>query len=743
MKGNMKCTGILLLFVFIGMKLFAQHGDSKTDSTRQVTSLGEVVVSANRFPEQKRKIAQQVLVIDKQKIELLNQPTTAEMLTQSGNVLVQKSQLGGGSPIIRGFEANKILIVVDGVRLNNAIYRGGHLQNVITIDPSILERTEILFGPSSVMYGSDALGGVMSFTTKTPLLTNDSKHYFQSNAFMRYASAYQEKTGHADVSFGNQHIASFTSISVSDFGDLRQGSHYFNDFPGWGKRNFYVQRINGKDSMMLNTNPDKQKGSGYSQYDLMQKIVFKTGHVLHELNLQYSQSSDINRYDRLTEINAAGKAKSAEWYYGPAKRLLAVWTIRLPKSYWYDKANLSLHLQDITESRHNRNFNSTKLNHRNEHVGVYGMNADFKKLYGKGDIRYGAEVVFNTVRSTASAENIENGTTSALDTRYPDGGSHTSSIAIYAGNTHAISEKLFINDGIRFTQQRLTARFNDKTFFPFPFNDIRQSSFNATGNIGINYLPAKGWKISALLSSGFRTPNVDDLSKVFESGNGILIVPNPNLKPERTWNYELGVSKTVDKKYHVGATVWYCDYRNVLTTGAGTLNGASTVDFDGTASKVITVINKNKAYLVGSSGQMDVSITPNIGFSGTLHYTYGRTREEGKKFPLDHIAPLFGKAAVHTQVKGFTAELFVLFNGKKDSSSYKLLAEDNELYSADPVRGYTPGWTTINIRSSYNATRHLTIQFSVENITDKYYRVFASGLSAPGRNFTLTLRAKL
>ena len=160
-------------FIITILSLYAVAGFSQnkkpgiiSDSSFKEVNLNEVTIAAGRFAEMKKHVPQQVQTISAGKIRFLNQQTTAELLTHTGNILVQKSQLGGGSPIIRGFEANKVLIVVDGVRMNNAIFRGGHLQNVLSMDNSILDKTEILFGPSSVLYGSDALGGVMSFYTK-------------------------------------------------------------------------------------------------------------------------------------------------------------------------------------------------------------------------------------------------------------------------------------------------------------------------------------------------------------------------------------------------------------------------------------------------------------------------------------------------------------------------------------------------------------------------------------------------
>ena len=741
----MKNIKLLLALLCIAVFTNAQQKkDLLQDSSLGEINLNEITISATRFAEHKKYVAQQVIAVNAKKIVFYNQQTTAELLTHTGNVLLQKSQLGGGSPIIRGFEANKVLLVVDGVRMNNAIFRGGHLQNVITMDNTILDKMEVLFGPSSVMYGSDALGGVISFYTKQPELSRSTgKTVVSGNAFVRYSSAYNEKTGHADMNVGGKNIASLTSFTFSDFGDMKQGGSYYSKFPDWGKRFFYVDQVNGVDSMIKNSNPNKQVQTGYKQYDFLQKFLFVTGKTEHVLNFQYSTSSDIYRYDRLTETNSVGIAKSAKWYYGPQKRLLAAWAINLAGSKIYDKAQITTAYQQVEESRHNRNYRSTKLNNRIEKLNIVSLNTDFAKKIDRLELGYGAEITYNKANSSANAENITTGVKTPLDTRYPDGGSNTQSYAAYATGLYKFSEKIIGNAGLRVTHNRLYSKFNDKTFFPFPYDDITQSSTSVTGNIGLILLPATGWKIAALVSTGFRTPNVDDMSKVFESGGGTLIVPNPNIKPEKTINYELSVSKTIQNKFQAGASVWYTDYHDALSTDFSTFNGSPTITYDGTISNVVTVVNKKSAYVWGLSANIGAEINNHFAFSSVINYTYGRIKENPKNYPLDHVAPLFGKTSVLANFGKFTGEIFALYNGTKDSTNYNLRGEDNQLYSADKINGYTPSWMTANIRTAYSINKYATVQFAVENIFDKYYRVFASGLSAPGRNFVITLRAKL
>ncbi|PIY07319.1 MAG: TonB-dependent receptor, partial [Bacteroidetes bacterium CG_4_10_14_3_um_filter_31_20] len=211
----------------------------KISLSEKTYSIDEVVISASKFEEKRKDVVQPIQVIKPKELAFMNQPTTADVLQNTGNVLMQKSQLGGGSPIIRGFETNKVLIVIDGVRMNNAIYRGGHTQNIITLDNSIMDKIEIVFGPGSVVYGSDALGGVMHFYTKNPLLSDTSKMLVKANAYTRYSTACNEKTGHVDFNLGWKKFASLTSFTYSDFGDLRQGANRNPLYGDWGKRTFY------------------------------------------------------------------------------------------------------------------------------------------------------------------------------------------------------------------------------------------------------------------------------------------------------------------------------------------------------------------------------------------------------------------------------------------------------------------------------------------------------------------------
>jgi hemoglobin/transferrin/lactoferrin receptor protein len=671
----------------------------------------------------------------------MNQPTTAEVLQQSGYVAVQKSQQGGGSPVLRGFEANKVLLVVDGVRMNNAIYRGGHLQNVITLDNAIFEKAEILFGPGSVVYGSDALGGVVHFYTKDPVLADSTrKSTATGNAFVRYATANGEQTGHLDISAGSRKIGLLTSFTLSDFGDLRQGRRRSAAMGSLGLRNFYATRSDGRDTVLANPDPNVQVASGYRQYDFLQKVLFRPNRqVSHTLNFQYSTSSDVPRYDRLTDPGRGVPLRSAEWYYGPQKRLFASYKLDLRAGFsFYDQARVIAGYQQLEESRINRNLDAAERNHRVEKLDVFTFTVDLSKQRRHG-LRYGAEWNNNIVDSQAFTQNVITGATGPLDTRYPDGGSRMQTLAAYLTHSWEVNDQWIFTGGLRYSHVTLGARFREKAFFPFPFDEVTQQHGALNGNVGLVFQPGRDWRFALVGSSGFRAPNVDDLSKVFESRPGNLVVPNPDLGPEYLYNTELSVGKAIAGRLHLEATGYYALYHNAIAVQPFRLNGQDQVLYNGELSRVTANVNARRAFTTGFSLGLSADLTGSLSLTSTLNYTYGRIRTDSTAYPLDHIPPLYGKTGLAVKLRRFAGEFFVLYNGWKRIEDYYRNGEDNEQY-ATPAG--MPGWYTLNCRASFQANAFVALQAAVENGLDRNYRVFASGISAPGRNFVITLRGK-
>lgn len=727
-------------FIFLSLCVSAQSDTEVCPQPFDMPLVDSVVISASRFQVALPKLAPtKVEIIDKTVIGFANAQTSADLLQNTGKAFVQKSQGGGGSPVLRGFESNKILLAVDGVRMNNAIFRGGHLQNVIRVDNFSTEQVEIIYGTGSLIYGSDALGGVVHFVTKKPNLSLTKP---KVNVDLRTASANWEKTIHADISLTKKNVASYTSFTYSDFGDLRQGkakNMFYKDTLPYS-RSFYVQRFDGKDSMMANDKPHIQKQTAYKQYNIMQKFTIRQNEkVEHDVNFYFSNSSNVPRYDRLTEVNGSGIAKNAQWYYGPETWGMASYRLRMKdNSKLYDNFSLIGAYQYFAESRNSRRFNATNLKSQVEQVNVVSLNADaVKQLGDKHRLQYGLEGNMNFVKSTAHFTNVNTDSTFAADTRYPDGGNKMSSFSAYLTDQMMISEHFMANAGLRYNYTNLTSQFADTTFFAFPFKDAVQKTSAVVGNIGLAYITNNALRIAANFASNYRTPNLDDMTKVFESAGGRLIIPNSNLKPEYTYTSELAISKRWKNKVYAEVSGYYTLLRNGISLAPAKYENQDSVIYDGVKSAVFANTNNAQSFIYGAYAGLSAEVTDHIFVQGSVNYTKGRIVTDSTPAPLDHIPPVFGKVGIGYKNARFVGEFYSVFNGWKRIENYRLGAEDNELYA---VAEGSPAWFTLNLKTQTAINKHFMLNAGIENILDTRYRVFASGISGAGRNIYIGIK---
>ena len=731
----------VLLFFGMSLELLAQ---SDTSSKR----LQDVVIYANKFPTLSKNIVQRVVALtDKALIQ--QQANTADILTASGQVFVQKSQAGGGSPVVRGFEASRVLLMVDGVRMNSAIFRAGHLQNIITVDNMILDRVEIIYGPSSTLYGSDALGGVVNLFTKQPQLfksnitSKKAAWNVDGNLVYRYGNGQNEQRQHIDINIANNKWAYLTSFTNSSFGDLRQGNKRSSTYPDFGKRFFYVARENNIDVVKDNSaSVNIQKLSGYNQTDLLQKLMYQPNeNTTHILNVQISNSSNINRYDRLTETSK-GLPVYSEWYYGPQVRNMIGY--KLTKSNlngYFQKLTTNVNYQHLEESRMSRRFKSNDKEYRFEAVDMVGLNMDLLHQGKSSALNIGVESYYNNVGSTAYSNNIATNVRSSIATRYSDGPTNMANYALYAQHTQFLKGNWVLNTGLRLNSVQLNANFKDTALMHFPFTDANQDNTAITGNIGMAYNGAAGLRVSFGASSGFRAPNVDDLTKVFDTRTGYVVVPNKDLKPEYTYNTELNISKTTSN-YSIGASLFYTWFKNALVVDKFKWNNASSILYQGIMSDVYATQNKAKAIVYGFNVNGSANLTPNTILAATYTYTKGNYTNQkpiglNTALPLDHIPPSYGRIGLKQELKKFSAEIFTVFNGWKRIEDYNLNGEDNEIYA---TKEGMPAWQIWNINTSYQPTKKLNLSFQIENIADLNYRYFASGISALGRNYVVQAR---
>jgi hemoglobin/transferrin/lactoferrin receptor protein len=733
-----------LLFRVLGYEIAALTVDEITATgfvvslTPEPFSLNEIVVSGNRWQQDAREIPAKVSVIKKGNVLLQNPQTAADLLGATGEVFIQKSQMGGGSPMIRGFATNRLLITVDGVRMNTAIFRSGNLQNVISLDALSTERTEVIFGPGSVIYGSDAIGGVMSFYTLNPSLsTVKDKPLVKGSALFRYSSANNEKTGHFDVNIGGRKLGSTTSFTYSDYGDLVMGSKG----PDKYLRHQYVQRIDSTDVLVDNPNPKKQVPTGFNQINLMQKFRFKPCENLDiNYGFHYSATSDYSRYDRM--IRPRGNTlRSAEWFYGPQ-----IWmmnnldVLHTGKNIVYDRLRINVAYQYFQESRIDRDLNKSERRTNKDEVDAVSVNIDLEKNVGtKHRFNYGLEYVFNKVGSFGEAKDIITGDSIGFPSRYPNG-STWSSYAAFLTYRYKLSEKFIVHAGLRYNQFVLEAEF-DTTFYMFPFTKAEINDGALTGSVGFVYNPAEIWQLGANFSSGFRAPNIDDIGKVFESTPGSVVIPNPDLGSEYAYNWELSIAKVFGKWVKVDATGYYTLLQNAMVRRPYTLNGQDSIEYAGEMSQIEAVQNAAKAYVYGVQAGIEISLPAGFGLASRFNWQKGKEELDDKTTaPLRHAGPWFGSSHFTYMRNKLKLDLYAIYNGEISNANLAPSEQEKDYIYAEDANGnpYSPKWYTLNFKAMYQLNEYFMFSAGVENITDQRYLPYSSGLVAAGRNFIIS-----
>ena len=697
--------------------------------------LQEVVLSVSKWEQQRREVPQKITTLDAGAIAFGNPQTAADLLQQSGQVFVQKSQYGGGSPMIRGFATNRVLLSVDGVRMNNAIFRGGNLQNVISIDPYTVRSTEVLFGPGSVIYGSDAIGGVMNFYTRNPTFSQGDSLQVSGRTAYRTATASGEQTAHGSLNLGTRRWGFLSSLTYNHFGDLKMGTHGPESY----LRPTLVVTDDGTDRLVQNENPREQVPSGYSQLSLMQKVAYRPGKQWDfKLGLHYSETSDYSRYDRVIRPTSDGSGlRSAEWFYGPQKWFMGNMRVAHTGGHrFYEGLKISAAYQFFEESRHDRGFGDPIRYRTREQVDAYSLNLDFEtRRYGGLRFYYGVQYIANKVGSDGSQEDSFTGSVADGAPRYPDG-SHWQSAAGYFNGAYKVKPNFTVLAGMRYSHVWIHAEFDD-TFYAFPFRDAHLDNGALTGSLGFSWFPGKNTQITLNGATGFRAPNIDDIGKIFDSEPGSVVVPNPQLEPEYAYNAEIGLRQNIRDRLVLKAAAYYTYLVDALVRRDFLFNGESIIDYNGEPSNVQAIQNAARAYVYGLEFGFDASLSTDLSLKGNLTLTEGTEEDDdGMDSPARHAAPTFADLHLEWNAYPVKAAFFLNYNGEVPYEDLAFSERSKDyIYEADANGNpYSPSWYTLNFRSAYTFRGDYQLSLAVENLTNQRYRPYSSGIVSAGLN---------
>ncbi len=708
-----------------------------------VLNIQEVVIKANRVEQNFQKTAQEIRTISAKSMSNQFQANTADALGLDPNIFIQKSQGGGGSPMIRGMSTSRVLLLVDGIRMNNAIFRSGNVHNVISIDAESISDLEISLGPGSVLHGSDAMGGVMHINTYDAHY-GDSSEVLQSLVFS-FASQTAQLTRRPNfrMNYGGTHWAGMTSITYSQYSDIRMGKRVLSGTPEEDVNNMlFVCRplsFGTLDTLVKAENPYLQENTGYEQRNFTQKFKFRVSERSEIKIGQYaSLSSTINRYDRIIQTKN-GLPKYSVWEYGPQFWLMSFASFEnrsiTKLSDWY---KITLSGQLYGESRNVRKYNNVIGRIQTERVNIGQLSFDAsKKISKSAQLTYGAEALTNTVGSSAlyyNQLNLED--TWSAQSRYADG-SIWNSASVFANTNIDLTPALALNSG---------ARLNAISMFtPIRFNGLQEDAlFNfiaPSGSIGLTYYKPT-FKYFLSLSSGFRAPNVDDASKVFDSQPGALVVPNSNLREERLYSAEVGMKQRLNSWIAFDGSFYYSFLDNALLRAPFQFDGNDSVQYDGTYSQVLAIQNLDFAWIWGYQFGLRTQINKHFSWTAHLSHPFGRD-SQGQN--LRHVHPLNATSQLVFKKKKWSANIVGRYNAKVSAEDLAPSEQSKtHIYAIDSEGNpYSPQWYTCNVHASYIFNKNMVLRLGINNITDVQYRPYSSGIAAPGRSFFIGLRGSI
>lgn len=654
-------------------------------------SMEEVTITGTRSAATLLDSPGSVSLITSEDIEKRQSRTTPEALQEEIGILVQETTLGGGSPFLRGQVGNRILVLVDGIRLNNSTFRFGPNQYLNTVDSLSLDRIEIVRGPASVLYGSDALGGVIHVISKRP---RDVSEPFSlaGRLLSRVSSAAFEKTLRVE-SGGNAGAFGFHGgASFRDFDDLRSGS-------------------------------GEQDHTGYREVDGDARLRYRIAPD-HELGFLFQRVTQLRVPNRV-----AFEHDDEEFFFEPQERSLFALEheVALPVLAVRSlRSNVSLHRQ--REVRRRRRFDSTIERREEDVVATLGATTQAEiPVMERHLLVAGLELYRDGVDSGASTFDRTTGERSSVSGSFPDDSTYES-IALYGQATVEILPPLSLVGGLRWSRFALDADVGGG------FGEISQDFDDATGAVAVVWRVLGPLRLVASFSQGFRAPNLDDtvVLRALPEQNGVD-APNPVLEPEHVDNVEAGLK--IGSAWFSGSLFYYYStYSDLIERRPGTFGGRTFLDENGNGVQdaggpnVFTKQNIGDAVVQGVEADFEIPLPRHVDLFGNFSWARGENRTADE--PFSRIPPILGLTGLRWSSSNgrFWVEYFARVAGKQD----RLSSRDESDVRIPP--GGTPGWQTQNLRGGLRATEELRLSLALENLTDERYRIHGSGIDAPGIN---------
>ncbi|MEL7588959.1 MAG: TonB-dependent receptor [Prolixibacteraceae bacterium] len=648
--------------------------------------LNKIVVTASRKEFSAFETPDAVSVLSGQELKNNAPRSLADALTGTTGVWMQKTNHGGGSPIVRGLTGNQTLLLIDGIRLNNATFRYGPNQYFNTIDVFSVDRVEVVRGKGSVLYGSDALGGVINVLTSSPEYISGKPRLGGRGQF-KYMNRDMEKSGAGELSFQAQNFALSGNVNYKDFGDLFAGGSLGYERPS----GYQETGVNLKGRLRLAGN--WQLTSAY----------------------QYLIQNDVPRYDQVAQ-----RGYSLYSYDPQVHRLSYIKLEHFHDNPVFRKINLTVSNQFSDEIRKIQKENSSAVQREHDQVKTWGMSAEIHSEINKNwQAVSGAEFYADRVDSEKKETNTSTGEEASLRGLYPDGSTMTN---LAGFSQHTLSyNKFSLNAGGRFNAFRIRSVDEE-------FGEVNLKPSSLVGNLALQYFTSANQQLILSLHSAFRAPNINDISTfgLFDYG---IEIPSTGLSPEKALTLEAGYKRSSGNS-SIAFTAFRTRINDQIERVEATYNGSEYLD----GQRVYKKENMARSMLHGVEFESTVKLNSCLSLLNNLCWTHGENTEKGE--PMRRIPPLNGKLALQYAKSKLFGETEFLFAAKQDRLS------NGDIDDHRIPRGGTPGWEVVNLKLGYSLEK-VSVNAGLQNMFNTAYRVHGSGVDAYGRSWWMSLQFEI
>ena len=675
----------------------------------------------------------------------LDENSLLDIDENTGASRVTAENYEGAITVFRGLEADKMLLVIDGVRLNDEIHKNGKVEGLLSFDKANILRIQQIYGTPFTIYSPEASGGVIHYFTKIPPITNEQLARFKIQVGSKYMSASNSFINNINFTISFPKVASFTSLSYGKYGEIMMGKNrdYLPEIDSiYGLNLYYIDNQIDTDIVKTNENPYLQRGTDFKQIYFLQKLRFHFSDFTNLfLNFHYANTSKVGIYSGLTEINI-DHLRFAQCEFEPQNKFIANANLLLEqRTRLFSVASISATFLTYNEYRLTRKLNNPVALHQIENIYNYKFNADFVKTLNISRITYGIDYSYSDLHSKAFFENIRTDSTWQGMTRYPTNGSFSHTAGIYFGYKWMALASFHVNFGVRYNFKYTEANFsNISPQLPLTFTKKIYYNHSPAAAISLNSFPFSFLQIKAMISFSQHLPIIDDFGKIMVK-DFIVTIPTDNLLPEKNYNAEIGINFLPSDNFKVFGSVFSTFSQDAIILKDTTLNGEDSLFFGTDQYNIATHVNIPQAIIYGASSSIkfnyffDENQKKGIKINSSINYIKGINLSEN--LPLPHISPIFGNGSILLKINKLALKVSTEFNTTKPREELSPVGED--YIEKASSQGFV-GWQIYNAQIILQITKNNQITFGIDNIFDKFYRRYSTAIAAPGRNYVFTAK---